>query len=188
MRVLLILAVAFAASIFLVRYVVRVPRDYPFRTMLMLVAVTACMGIGGVLVWQGIRHGRVAAAHAVAERDRFLASRPADSLGAYVPPYPGAVAPATTQIRVPEGSAGVEGGRWALATPDAPARVVAHYRTSAAAGGWTVEMSAPEFLVLRRAVTTAGARGTERLRIQARRGQNGGRPATLIEHELTRRF
>jgi hypothetical protein len=171
----------------LVRYLLRVPRDYPLRGKLLGIASTALFVLTAVVVFQVAKRLPVLSVSARRAASEYIAARPAASLATYVPLYPGA-----DMARLLPGPSQPLGGRLSTrwtATTDAPiAHVVSYYRDPAHHVGWTVEVLAESGVMLKRSRLPLGQTGVERLRIQARPGASATNSRTTIEYELTRRL
>ncbi len=180
-----LLAIA-AALVGLLWYLVRIPRDYPFRSALLslgalalagvIIAAMAALGHAG-----SITRNLDAAVHSVAART--LAARRIAPLTDYVPAFPGA----DTAVRREQPALnGLPAGTiWDETATRSISNVVRYYGDGAHHAGWQVEFSAPTGVVLHRTTTALGQPADERLRIQASEASDDH---TRIEFELTRRL
>jgi hypothetical protein len=170
-------------------YLARAPRDYPFRSVALVVSVLAGAGSGSLLAWRSWNVGAdalptiVARAHsavgAVAE------STPVGALGSYVPLLTGTSTPAREQLPPELGTTAA----WGVTVPMAGRTAITYYRQPAHHSGWFIEFDSPTMLVLMRHQSILGLPVAERVRVRVvgpagDRTPNGSR----LEYVLTRRY
>jgi hypothetical protein len=175
-----LLGILVGALLFLA-YLTRTPRDYPLRGKLMAVAGLTVAAVALALASRAAGPAMALAANADRARARYLESRPADSLAAYVP-----IPPTVAGLRAAHGAGPELGGnrpttRWTARPARSGLEVMRFYHDPRNQDGWRVELSADSMLVLARERRALGQRGMERMRIQLR-------DPAAVEYELTRRY
>jgi hypothetical protein len=179
-----------AGLLLLLLYLIRVPTSYPLRGMVVAFSALAFAGSAtllGVQLWKRASHTVPIVQKGVrdlAEKD--VEHQAVGPLDTYVPAMPGADSGIR---RVQPAANGMPSGTiWDETTDRSVAEVVRYYADDANHGGWQVEFSASNGMVLRRTLTALGQLENERLRIQAMPNPDKQGRRTEIEFELTRRL
>jgi len=174
----------------LVSYLLRVPHQYPLRSVVMALTTLAFLGCGivlGMQIWDKIPHQLPdVKADIKAAEQHEIEKQPVGALSTYVPPMPGTDS-ATSHVQ-PSMNGLPSGTVWDEYTNQSVADVVKYYADDENHAGWQVEFSAPNGMVLRRSITAMGQPEDERLRVLARPNIDRHGKKTEIEFELTRRL